>query len=91
MSSLRQRVVSPSSFDSYVDAGLDGIEVFHRDHTQENRELLISIAEELDLVKTGSSDYHGNGKLNQLAECVTDPCEFEKLESRANARRVITR
>ena len=91
MSSLRQRVVSPSSFDSYVDAGLDGIEVFHRDHTQENRELLIGIADELGLVKTGSSDYHGNGKLNQLAECVTDPCEFEKLESRANARRVITR
>jgi len=91
MSSLLGRVVSAASFESYVAAGLDGIEVFHRDHTLENRELLSNIARQYDLVKTGSSDYHGNGKLNQLAEFHTDPVEFEKLESKANARRVITR
>ena len=91
MSSLRGRVVSVESFASYVDAGLDGIEVFHRDHTQPNRDLLSQIANEFDLVKTGSSDYHGNGKLNQLAEFHTDPEEFAKLEARANARRVIKR
>ena len=91
MSSLRGRVVSVESFASYVDAGLDGIEVFHRDHTLPNRALLGQIAEEFDLVKTGSSDYHGNGKLNQLAEYHTDPEEFSKLEARANARRVIKR
>lgn len=91
MSSLRGRVVSVESFASYVDAGLDGIEVFHRDHTLPNRDLLGQIAEEFDLVKTGSSDYHGNGKLNQLAEYHTDPEEFSKLEARANARRVIKR
>ena len=91
MSSLRGRVVSVESFASYVDAGLDGIEVFHRDHTQPNRELLGQIADEFDLVKTGSSDYHGNGKLNKLAEFHTDPEEFAKLEARANARRVIKR
>ena len=89
MSSLRGRVVSVDSFESYVDAGLDGIEVFHRDHTLPNRELLASIADEYGLVKTGSSDYHGNGKLNQLAEFHTDPEEFAKLEARADARRVI--
>ena len=91
MSSLRGRVVSVESFASYVDAGLDGIEVFHRDHTQPNRELLGQIADEFDLVKTASSDYHGNGKLNKLAEFHTDPEEFAKLEARANARRVIKR
>jgi len=91
MSSLRGRVVSVESFASYVDAGLDGIEVFHRDHTLPNRDLLGQVAEEFDLVKTGSSDYHGNGKLNQLAEYHTDPEEFSKLEARANARRVIKR
>ncbi|HEY4898523.1 MAG TPA: PHP domain-containing protein, partial [Candidatus Nanopelagicaceae bacterium] len=78
MSSLRSRVVSPVTFESYVDAGLDGIEVFHRDHTYENRVLLSGIADQFELAKTGSSDYHGNGKLNQLGECVTDPMEFEK-------------
>jgi predicted metal-dependent phosphoesterase TrpH len=91
MSSLRGRVVSVDSFESYVAAGLDGIEVFHRDHTLENRELLARISDEYGLVKTGSSDYHGNGKLNQLAECETDVGEFEKLEARADARRVIKR
>lgn len=91
MSSLRGRVVSSDSFGSYVEAGLDGIEVFHRDHTLANRELLSRIADEYDLVKTGSSDYHGNGKLNQLAEHETNLAEFERLEARANARRVIVR
>ena len=89
MSSLRGRVVSPASFASYVDAGLDGIEVFHRDHTLDNRLLLADIAEQFGLAKTGASDYHGNGKLNQLAEFHTAPAEFEKLEARADARRVI--
>ena len=89
MSSLRGRVVSPQSFESYVVAGLDGIEIFHRDHTVPNRELLLNIANEFDLVKTGSSDYHGNGKLNQLAEFQTAPEEFEKLESRADQRRIV--
>ena len=91
MSSLRGRVVSVESFQSYVQAGLDGIEVFHRDHTIENRVLLSDIADQFDLAKTGSSDYHGNGKLNQLAEFHTAPTEFEKLEARANERRVIKR
>ena len=91
MSSLRGRVVSVESFESYVRAGLDGIEVFHRDHSLENRQLLSAITDEYDLVKTGSSDFHGNGKLNQLAENQTEQAEFEKLESRASERRVIKR
>jgi predicted metal-dependent phosphoesterase TrpH len=91
MASLRGRVISADTFASYVDAGLDGIEVDHRDHTSENRQLLTSIADSFDLVKTGSSDYHGDGKLNQLAEFHTHVDEFEKLERRADQRRVITR
>lgn len=91
MSSLRGRVVKAENFESYVAAGLDGIEVFHRDHTEENQKLLLAIADSFDLAKTGSSDYHGNGKLNLLAEFHTESAEFEKLESAANARRVIKR
>jgi hypothetical protein len=89
MASLRGRVISTETFKDYVSAGLDGIEVFHRDQSTENRELLINIANELNLVVTGSSDYHGNGKLNQLGESTTSPEEFFKLESKANAPRVI--
>ncbi len=88
MASLRGRTVSPDSFASYVDAGLDGIEVFHRDHSVDNRELLIGIAQGFDLAITGSSDYHGNGKLNALGEFQTSISEFEKLEARADQRRI---
>jgi len=91
MSSLRSRVISAQTFEDYVAAGLDGIEVFHRDHSAQNQELLREIATQYDLAITGSSDYHGEGKLNKLGENVTPPEEFEKLEARANARRVVER
>jgi len=91
MSSLRSRVISADTFEDYVAAGLDGIEVFHRDHTPANQELLKSIASEYELAITGSSDYHGDGKLNRLGENLTPAAEFEKLEARANARRVVER
>jgi predicted metal-dependent phosphoesterase TrpH len=89
LASLRGRVVSLESFDSYIAAGLDGIEVKHRDQTPEQQELLLTIATSADLAMTGSSDYHGNGKMNELAEFTTDPVQWEKLEARANARRVV--
>ena len=47
------------------------------------------IAHELDLVITGSSDYHGTGKLNSLAENHTSREQWQKLESQADARRVV--
>jgi len=90
LASLRGRVVSIESFDSYIEAGLDGIEVKHRDQTPEQQQLLFDIAAKADLAMTGSSDYHGTGKMNELAEFTTDPEQWEKLESRADARRVVS-
>jgi predicted metal-dependent phosphoesterase TrpH len=87
--SLRGRTIDEAAFAPMVEAGLDGIEVFHRDHTPEQHDLLVRIAKEFDLVTTGSSDYHGEGKLNTLAEFTTSPAEWEKLEARANQRRVV--
>ena len=89
LASLRGRVVSIDSFDSYIAAGLDGIEVKHRDQTPDQQQLLFDIAAGSDLTMTGSSDYHGTGKMNELGEFTTDPEEWAKLESRADARRVI--
>jgi 3',5'-nucleoside bisphosphate phosphatase len=89
LASLRGRTITVESFQSMVSAGLDGIEVSHRDHTIEQQELLSGIVKEFDLVATGSSDYHGNGKLNQLGEFTTSELAFETLEAKANARRVI--
>ena len=87
--SRRGEIISVATFSSLVAAGLNGIEVNHRDHSQIEREQLTEIADELHLIKTGSSDYHGNGKLNALGENLTDLSEWEHLESLANARRVV--
>ena len=89
MASLRGRTVSVESFSSYVEAGLDGIEVFHRDHTADQKNLLKGIAADLNVLRTGSSDYHGNGKLNELGENTTERDQWEALESKANSRRIV--
>ena len=87
--SHRGQVLKPDDFADLVAAGLNGIEVDHRDQNPDERAMLCVIARELDLVVTGSSDYHGTGKLNQLAENHTSREQWEKLESQADARRVV--
>jgi predicted metal-dependent phosphoesterase TrpH len=89
MASHRGRTISLETFGSLIDAGLDGVEVDHRDHSPDEKTQLIELAKQNDLVMTGASDYHGNGKLNQLGEYVTMPEQWERLEARANKRRVI--
>ena len=89
--SRRGEIISADTFKHLVSAGLHGIEVNHRDHSQSEREQLAEIADQLGLVKTGSSDYHGNGKLNELGEHLTDPEQWASLESLASARRVVTK
>jgi predicted metal-dependent phosphoesterase TrpH len=89
LASLRGQTITVESFESMVSAGLDGIEVSHRDHTIEQQSLLSDIVKDFNLVATGSSDYHGNGKLNQLGEFTTSELAFETLEAKASARRVI--
>jgi predicted metal-dependent phosphoesterase TrpH len=88
--SRRGQILGVDDFTELVSAGLNGIEVDHRDQNPSERAILRVIATELDLVITGSSDYHGTGKLNSLAENHTDRAQWEKLEAQANARRVIS-
>ena len=87
--SRRGQTIDESTFQSLVTAGLNGIEVYHRDHSEDERNQLIAVARSLDLVITGSSDYHGTGKLNGLAENTTHQAQWEQLESLADARRVV--
>lgn len=91
LASQRGRTISMELFDSLISAGLDGVEVDHRDHSDLEKSELLRLAIERDLIVTGSSDYHGTGKLNQLAEYTTHPAQWEALESRARERRVIKR
>ena len=88
--SHRGQILKAEDFSNLVAAGLNGIEVDHRDQNPDERAMLRSIAKELDLVVTGSSDYHGTGKLNSLAENHTHREQWEKLESQADARRVVS-
>ena len=88
--SLRGQVLKADNFSDLVAAGLDGIEVDHRDQNPDERGMLRTIAQELNLVVTGSSDYHGTGKLNSLAENHTHREQWEKLEAQANDRRVVS-
>jgi len=47
------------AIDRYRAAGLDGVEVFYPSHTDEQTLLLARRTQELGLLSTGSSDYHG--------------------------------
>lgn len=91
-SSLRKQgyfALEVKDFIALKSAGLNGIEVDHRDHGTEERASLMKIAKELDLVMTGSSDFHGSGKLNLIGENLTSVEQWERLESLADQRRVV--
>jgi len=71
--SARGRVVSEQVIRDLAEAGLVGLEVDHRDHTEADKARLRELAAELGLLVTGSSDYHGAGKPNRLGEHTTTP------------------
>ena len=89
--SRRGQIITAETFSNLVAAGLNGIEVEHRDQNEQERADLRGVARELNLVMTGSSDYHGTGKLNSLGENLTNPAEWERLESLAAERRVVSK
>jgi hypothetical protein len=65
-------------------AGVDGLEVLHVDHVPSQREKYLRIAEELGLVPTAGSDYHGaNVSPDRRLGDVTMPAEdLARLEAR---------
>ncbi len=64
-------VITEENLAALVDAGLFGLEIYHRENTPDAMERLLAYAERFDLVVTGSSDYHGAGKPNRLGENTT--------------------
>ncbi len=58
------------SIESWVPLGLQGMEVFYPDHTEEMIDRYSRIADSFGLVKTGGSDFHGNNKEGStLGDC----------------------
>ncbi len=76
-----RRVLPPDQLARLVaDHGLDGIEVDHQDHPAPVRDELRALAVDLGLLITGSSDYHGDGKVDHdLGVNTTDPDVLEQL------------
>ena len=88
-SGTRGRVVPDALVEEMAAAGLAGLEVHHRDHTPDAVRHLGSLARALGLLATGSSDYHGEGKVNRLGEHTTDPVVLEAIEGLGTGTSVV--
>jgi 3',5'-nucleoside bisphosphate phosphatase len=71
--------------ETMAKAGLDGIEVIHKDHPPSQRELFQKWATELNLVCTAGSDFHGEKVApdRHFGSVGMDPAQFKLLEARA--------
>ncbi|MEU5308578.1 PHP domain-containing protein [Streptomyces sp. NPDC021562] len=79
----RGRTVPEPTIAALAAAGLDGIEVDHMDHDEATRARLRGLAAELDLLVTGSSDYHGSRKTVALGAYTTDPEVYGEITRRS--------
>ena len=67
-------------FEQMIAAGLQGVEVYHRDVPEAARKWLMGLADKHDLIITGSSDYHGlEGKPNRLGENSTSEQMLDRI------------
>ncbi|AZI58122.1 PHP domain-containing protein [Nakamurella antarctica] len=74
-------VLGREKLRSLAAQGLDGIEVFHPDHDEAARTELAALAEELDLIPTGSSDFHGTNKTLRLGQDLTPEKSLQRIVS----------
>lgn len=80
----RGQCVPESALAELAAAGLDGVEVDHMDHDEATRARLRGLAADLDLLATGSSDYHGSRKACQLGEYTTVPDVYVQIADRGS-------
>lgn len=66
-----------------IDAGLAGLEIDHPENKEPGKTRLRELAQKYDLIITGSSDYHGTGKINRLGECTTDAAALGRIVDQA--------
>ncbi|HSG80925.1 MAG TPA: PHP domain-containing protein [Gemmatimonadota bacterium] len=82
------RTHSEAAIRGLVDAGLDGLEVLHPDHGPYEVQRLRKLADELGLLETGGSDWHGphDSRRGQLASMPVPYEWYERLREAASAR-----
>jgi predicted metal-dependent phosphoesterase TrpH len=76
LATKRGRVVGDDAIAAMTEAGLLGLEVDHPDHSADERAHLRGLADDLGLITTGSSDYHGTNKTTPIGACTTEPDEY---------------
>lgn len=82
-----REVVTSEAIAVLAEAGLEGIEIDHTDHDPLDRELLSQIGARNGLICTGSSDYHGTGKLsNPLGVNLTSQDAYQEIVNRISER-----
>lgn len=86
----RGPTVSGEVIKDLAGLGLAGVEVDHPDHDDDARARLRRLADELDLVTTGSSDYHGTNKTIRLGQETTAPEMLDEIESRATGIEIVS-
>jgi len=67
------------NYRRWFELGLMGIELGHRENDPALTPALGRVAQELGLIVTGSSDYHGSKKPNVLGEHRTSTTELERI------------
>lgn len=61
---------------------LQGVEVHHPRNAQEDKDALLQLAKQFDLIITGGTDFHGfysSGRPNPLGTCITTETNIKKL------------
>lgn len=82
-----RRHLSDEVIGELAAAGLRGLEVDHPDHGPDARSQLRALAAGLDLVATGSSDFHGANKPRlRLGAESTEPAAYDALTAAASGR-----
>jgi predicted metal-dependent phosphoesterase TrpH len=82
----RGRTVPDELIVELAAAGLFGLEADHEDHTPAEREQVRSLAADLGLVVTGSSDFHGANKTVRLGANLTSPEAYQAIVAAASSR-----
>lgn len=86
----RGRTVGDDAIVALAEAGLAGLEVDHPDQTPAERRHLRTLAADLGLLTTGSSDYHGTNKVTGIAVELTQPEVYEALVAQGSGAKPVT-
>jgi 3',5'-nucleoside bisphosphate phosphatase len=69
---------------------MGGVEVDHPDHDEDARKRLRRLADDLGLIITGSSDYHGTNKVIRLAQETTATEMLDEIARQATGVPIVT-